>query len=27
VVAILEETYTDHMDFKYSFADNSFQRK
>ncbi len=27
VVAILEETYTDHMKFKYSFADNSFQRK
>ena len=27
VVAILEETYTDHMDFKYSFADSSFQRK
>ncbi len=27
VVAILEKTYTDHMDFKYSFADKSFQRK
>ncbi len=27
VVAILEETYTDHMQFKYSFADESFQRK
>ncbi len=24
VVAILEETYTDHMNFKYSFADSSF---
>jgi acetate kinase len=27
VVAILEETYTDHMQFKYSFSDDSFQRK
>ncbi|MEE4252511.1 MAG: acetate kinase [Desulfuromusa sp.] len=27
VVAILEETYTDHMNFKYSFADKAFQRK
>ncbi len=27
VVAILEETYTDHMKFKYSFAENTFQRK
>ncbi len=27
VVAILEETYTDHMEFKYSFAESSFQRK
>ncbi len=27
VVAILEETYTDHMDFNYSFAENTFQRK
>ena len=27
VVAILEETYTDHMKFKYSFAESSFQRK
>ena len=27
VVAILEETYTDHMNFKYSFAENTFQRK
>ncbi len=27
VVAILEETYTDHMDFKYSFASKAFQRK
>ncbi|MBE9487441.1 MAG: acetate kinase [Chloroflexi bacterium] len=26
VVAILEETYTDHMNFKYSFADSTFQR-
>ena len=26
VVAILEETYTDHMQFKYSFADPQFQR-
>ena len=25
VVAILEDTYTDHMNFKYSFADKSFQ--
>ena len=27
VAAILEETYTDHMNFKYSFADSTFQRK
>lgn len=27
VVAILEGTYTDHMNFKYSFAESSFQRK
>jgi len=27
VVAILEETYTDHMNFKYSFAESTFQRK
>ncbi len=27
VVAILEETYTDHMNFKYSFSENTFQRK
>ncbi|MCD6582541.1 MAG: acetate kinase [Desulfuromusa sp.] len=27
VVAILEGTYTDHMNFKYSFAENTFQRK
>ncbi|PLY01859.1 MAG: propionate kinase [Desulfuromonas sp.] len=27
VVAILEGTYTDHMNFKYSFADSSFVRK
>jgi acetate kinase len=27
VVAILEETYTDHMNFKYSFAEKEFQRK
>ena len=27
VVAILEETYTDHMAFKYSFAESTFQRK
>ncbi|MBW2518997.1 MAG: acetate kinase [Deltaproteobacteria bacterium] len=27
VVAILEETYTHHMDFNYSFSDESFQRK
>ncbi|WP_321369850.1 acetate kinase [uncultured Desulfuromusa sp.] len=27
VVAILEETYTDHMHFKYSFAEKTFQRK
>lgn len=27
VVAILEGTYTDHMNFKYSFADSTFQRK
>ena len=27
VVAILEGTYTDHMKFKYSFAESSFQRK
>ncbi len=27
VVAILEGTYTDHMDFKYSFAESSFQRQ
>lgn len=26
VVAILEETYTDHMNFSYSFADSTFQR-
>ena len=26
VVAILEETYTDHMNFQYSFAESSFQR-
>jgi len=26
VVAILEETYTDHMNFSYSFADSSFTR-
>ncbi len=26
VVAILEETYTDHMKFKYSFAESTFQR-
>jgi acetate kinase len=26
VVAILEETYTDHMNFKYSFAESTFQR-
>ncbi len=26
VVAILEETYTDHMNFTYSFADSTFQR-
>lgn len=27
VVAILEGTYTDHMNFKYSFAEDTFQRK
>ena len=27
VVAILEKTYTDHMNFKYSFTENTFQRK
>ena len=27
VAAILEETYTDHMNFKYSFAESTFQRK
>lgn len=27
VVAILEDTYTDHMNFKYSFASKDFQRK
>ena len=27
VVAILEETYTDHMNFSYSFAESSFERK
>ena len=27
VAAILEETYTDHMNFTYSFADSTFQRK
>jgi len=27
VVAILEKTYTDHMNFKYSFAESSFERK
>jgi acetate kinase len=27
VVAILEETYTDHMNFKYSFSSKDFQRK
>lgn len=27
VVAILEETYTDHMNFKYSFTERTFQRK
>lgn len=26
VAAILEETYTDHMNFKYSFAETTFQR-
>ena len=26
VVAILEDTYTDHMSFKYSFAESTFQR-
>lgn len=26
VVAILEETYTDHMNFEYSFATKEFQR-
>ena len=26
VVAILEDTYTDHMNFKYSFAESTFQR-
>jgi len=26
VAAILEGTYTDHMNFKYSFADSTFQR-
>jgi len=27
VVAILEETYTEHMHFNYSFAESTFQRK
>lgn len=27
VVAILEDTYTDHMSFNYSFAEDTFQRK
>ncbi len=27
VVAILEDTYTDHMNFNYSFAEDTFQRK
>lgn len=27
VVAILENTYTDHMNFSYSFAESSFERK
>jgi len=27
VVAILEESYTDHMNFKYSFSSSEFQRK
>ena len=27
VAAILEDTYTDHMNFKYSFAESTFQRK
>ncbi len=27
VVAILERTYTDHMNFKYSFTETTFQRK
>lgn len=27
VVAILEETYTDHVNFKYSFGSSTFQRK
>ncbi|MFK5927568.1 MAG: acetate kinase [Desulfuromusa sp.] len=27
VAAILEETYTDHMKFKYSFSERSFERK
>ena len=27
VVAILEETYEDHMNFNYSFSENTFQRK
>lgn len=27
VAAILEETYTDHMNFKYSFSSSEFQRK
>ena len=27
VVGILEDTYTDHMQFSYSFASSDFQRK
>jgi len=27
VVAILEGTYTDHMNFKYTFAEKGFERK
>ncbi len=27
VAAILEKTYTDHMNFKYSFSEDTFQRK
>jgi acetate kinase len=27
VVAILEDTYTDHMNFKYSFGSQDFQRQ